>query len=328
MFTKTRSPAEERTDMSGKKMKIAVVGAGLMGHGIAQIFALSGHSVQVCDISSEALEQVRPKVEASLEQFVHYGLVDAAEIPAILERIQTSTSMVQAVQGAGLVFEAVLENMELKQNIFAELDELCPPEVILATNTSVMSITEIALKSQSRGRIVGTHFWNPPHLIPLVEVVPGAETSQETVEATYDLLAQVGKHPVRVKRDVPGFLANRMQHALWREAISIVEHGIADPAEVDEAVKYGFGIRLAVLGPMENVDLVGTDLTFAIHDYVLKHLESSPDPSPALTAKLQAGNLGFKTGKGFQEWSDEGIQEVRNRLMDHLLKWHVAQKNS
>ncbi len=313
--------------MSGNPMKITVVGAGLMGHGIAQIFALAGHPVQVCDIDSEALEQVRPKVEANLEQLVQYGLIDAAKIPTCLERVRTSTSLARAVQGAGLVFEAVLENMELKQKIFAELDDLCPTQVILATNTSVMSITEIASKSRNRERIVGTHFWNPPHLIPLVEVVPGTDTSQATVETAYDLLAQVGKRPVRVKRDVPGFLANRMQHALWREAISIVEHGIADPAEVDEAIKYGFGIRLAVLGPMENADLVGTDLTFAIHDYVLKHLESSPNPSPALSAKLEAGDLGFKTGKGFQEWSDEGIQEVRNRLTDHLLKWHVARKN-
>lgn len=313
--------------MSEKQMKITIVGAGLMGHGIAQIFALAGHPVQVCDISPEALAQVWSKVEANLEQFVSHGLVDAAEVPAVLERIQTSSSMARAVDGAGLVFEAVLENMELKQKIFAELDELCPPEVILATNTSVMSITEIASRSRNRERIVGTHFWNPPHLIPLVEVVPGADTGQETVEAVYDLLAQVGKHPVRVKKDVPGFLANRMQHALWREAISIVEHGIADPAEVDEAIKYGFGIRLAVLGPMENADLVGTDLTFAIHDYVLKHLESSPNPSSALSARLEAGDLGFKTGRGFQEWSEERIREVRNRLTDHLLKWHVARKD-
>jgi 3-hydroxybutyryl-CoA dehydrogenase len=314
--------------MSHTINKVAVVGAGLMGHGIAQIFARAGHPVSLCDVKPEVMAEAKPKVKTSLEQMAAYGLVNEADIPAILERIQTGGSMAQAVEGADLVFEAVLENMELKQRIFAELDQLCPPQTILATNTSVMSITEIASKSQGRGRIVGTHFWNPPHLIPLVEVVPGADTSSGTVDQVYEILAQVGKRPVRVKKDVPGFLANRLQHALWREAISIVENGIAGPAEVDDAIKYGFGLRLPVLAPMENADLVGLDLTFAIHDYVLKHLEASPAPSPALSEKLKAGDLGFKTGKGFQDWPQERQDEVRQRLVNHLLKWHQEQQKA
>ena len=167
--------------------------------------------------------------------------------------------MREAVGPAQLVIEAVNENMALKQKIFQQLDSLCPPETILCTNTSVMSITEIASLALHRERIVGTHFWNPPYLIPLVEVVKGRDTSDETMDVTYELLKKAGKHPVKCLKDVPGFIANRLQHALWREAISIVENGIADAATVDEAIKNGFAVRLPVLGPLENADMVGLD---------------------------------------------------------------------
>jgi 3-hydroxybutyryl-CoA dehydrogenase len=154
-----------------------------------------------------------------------------------------------------------------------------------------------------------------------VEVVKARDTTEETMEKTMALMADVGKKPVRVKKDVPGFLANRLQHALWREAISIVERGIADPAEVDEAIKNSFGLRLPVLGPMENADLVGLDLTHAIHDYVLAHIEDSHAPSPILKEKMDKGELGIKTGKGFQEWPEEKADALRKGLVNHLLKW-------
>ncbi|MBU2499581.1 MAG: 3-hydroxyacyl-CoA dehydrogenase family protein, partial [Proteobacteria bacterium] len=218
------------------------------------------------------------------------------------------------------VVEAVLENLALKQELFQELDRLCPKETILATNTSVISITEIAEKSKNRDRILGTHFWNPPYLIPLVEVIRGKETSDPVMDITFDLMREVGKHPVRVQKDVPGFVGNRLQHALWREAISIVEHGIADPATVDECVRFGFGLRLPILGPMETADMVGTDLTLAIHDYLLKHIERSPEPSPLLRQKVKDGDLGFKTGRGFQAWTPEKAQESRKRLQEYLLR--------
>jgi 3-hydroxybutyryl-CoA dehydrogenase len=218
------------------------------------------------------------------------------------------------------VVEAVLEKLDLKQTIFKELDALCPPDTILATNTSVISITEIAQKSNHRGRIVGTHFWNPPYLIPLVEVIRGDESDQETIDRTFDLLQGVGKHPVRVQKDTPGFVGNRLQHALWREAISIVEHGIADAATVDECIRYGFGLRLPALGPLENADMVGTDLTLAIHDYILKYLEHSPNPSLLLKEKVKQGKLGFKSGEGFQKWSAEDAQKSRKALVEYLLE--------
>lgn len=300
--------------------QIAVIGAGLMGHGIAQIFAVHGYPVTLMDLKEEILAGALEKVRSNLTLMAEHGIGKPEEIEPAVKRIQTTVRLDEAASGAQFVIEAVLENLELKQKIFRDLDATCPPEAILATNTSVISVTEIAQKAKIRERILGTHFWNPPYLIPLVEVVRGKDTSDEAMDATYELLKRVGKHPVRVNKDVPGFVGNRLQHALWREAISIVERGIADPATVDECIKFGFGLRLPVLGPLETADMVGTDLTLAIHDYILKHIESSPSPSPLLKKKVEQGDLGFKTGRGFQEWTPEEAERSRKRLQEYLLK--------
>lgn len=300
---------------------IAVIGAGLMGHGIAQIFALRGYSVTLMDIKGELLFKALEGIRSNLTLMAERGIVNRKDIDSAISQIKTTENMVEAADGVQIVIEAVSENLDLKQRIFKELDASCSPDTILTTNTSVISITEIAHKARNRDRILGTHFWNPPYLIPLVEVIRGEETADWAMDRTYDLLKAVGKHPVRVNKDVPGFVGNRLQHALWREAISIVERGIADASTVDECIKYGFGLRLPVLGPMENADMVGTDLTLAIHDYILKHLESSPEPSPLLKEKVERGEIGFKTGRGFQEWSPEAAEWVRHNLMEYLLEW-------
>ena len=300
--------------------KIAVIGAGLMGHGIAQVFALGGHAVRLTDIKDEILVTARNNMTANLALLAEHGIVAKEAAGPALERVSTTTELARAVEGADWVVEAVIENLEIKQNLFRELDALCPERTILATNTSVISITQIGAKTRHPGRVVGTHFWNPPYLIPLVEVVRGDYTVDEVMDRTIDLLQQVGKHPVRVNKDVPGFVGNRLQHALWREAISIVAQGIADAATVDECVKYGFGLRLPILGPMENADLVGTDLTLAIHDYLLKYLESSGEASALLKTLVERGDLGFKSGRGFQQWSAEAAAETHRRLKTYLLK--------
>ena len=291
-----------------------------MGHGIAQIFAVKGYGVTLMDLNLDLLSEALKKIRANLILMAEKGIGRQEDINPVLSRITTTKDMVRAIQGCQFVVEAVSENSALKQKVFKELDSQCPPETILATNTSVISITEIASQSKHRERIVGTHFWNPPYLIPLVEVIRGEETSDETIEHTFALLQAVGKHPVRVQKDVPGFVGNRLQHALWREAVSIVEHGIADAATVDECVRFGFGLRLPELGPMENIDMVGTDLTLAIHDYILKHLDRTPGPSPLLRKKVEQGDLGFKTGKGFQDWSPEKAEQSRKRLQEYLLR--------
>ncbi len=308
--------ANEIRDMEN----ITVIGAGLMGHGLAQIFAVHGYTVKLMDIKKELLDKAIENIRSNLTLMSQKGIGKLDDIEPAIGRIKTTVDLKEAASGAQFVVEAVLENLELKQDIFKDLDAICSEDAILATNTSVISITEIAEKAKNRKRILGTHFWNPPHLIPLVEVIRGTDTSDEAMDTAYGLLKEVGKHPVRVNKDVPGFVGNRLQHALWREAISIVERGIADPATVDECIKFGFGIRLPVLGPLENADMVGTDLTLAIHNYILKYIESSQEPSPLLRKKVKSGDLGFKTGRGFQEWSPEEVQRSRKRLQEYLLK--------
>lgn len=301
-------------------LNVTVLGAGMMGPGIAQLFAVRGYSTTVWGLENE-LPRVADTIRSNLRMMSGYGIVREEEIEHAIARVRTTSSLEDAVSDADFVEEAIVENLEIKQDFFRRMDGLCNENTILATNTSVISPTEIALKAKHRKRIVGTHFWNPPHLIPLVEVVKARDTSDDTMDRTMDLMAHIGKKPVRVKKDVPGFLANRLQHALWREAISIVENGIADPAEVDEAVKNSFGLRLPVLGPIENADLVGLDLTLAIHNYVLRHIEDSHLPSPILKEKVGKGDLGIKTGKGFKEWSEESAEKLRKGLAIHLMKW-------
>lgn len=299
---------------------VSVIGAGMMGHGIAQIFASRNYQVTLLDVSQEVLSKAIQNIRSNLNLMAQWGIGHPKEIEPSIRRIKTTLDLEEAASHAHLVIEAISENLELKQQMFERLDSLCPREVILATNTSVMSITEIAEKAKDKERIVGTHFWNPPYLIPLVEVIRGEETSSQVMNLTFDLLKLADKHPVRVNKDVPGFVGNRLQHALWREAISIVERGIADAETVDEVIKNGFGIRLPVLGPLENADMVGLDLTLAIHDYILKYIEHSLEPSPLLIEKVKRGDLGFKTGQGFSRWSSEKVEASRRGLLEHLLK--------
>jgi 3-hydroxybutyryl-CoA dehydrogenase len=307
---------------------ITVLGAGMMGPGLAQIFAVKGYNTTIWARRPEVLPEAVKTVRANLELMAKNGIGRQEDIEPAIKRIKTTSDFEEAVSNADFVEEAIGEDLALKQDFFQRLDTLCHEKAILATNTSVISPTEIAEKAKHRERIVGTHFWNPPHLIPLVEVVKAKETSEETMEKTMALMKAVGKKPVWVKRDVPGFLANRLQHALWREAISIVQNGIADPAEVDEAVKNSFGLRLPVLGPMENADLAGLDLTLAIHNYVLKHIEDSHGPSPVLKEKVEKGDLGLKTGRGFQEWPPERATGLRQGLVNYLLKWTKEHQGS
>jgi 3-hydroxybutyryl-CoA dehydrogenase len=212
----------------------------------------------------------------------------------------------------------VSENLALKQTLFAEIEAQVRDDTILASNTSVIPITDIMRGLRNRARAVGTHWWNPPFLVPLVEVIGTEWTTPATIDWTMALHTAVGKTPVHVKKDVPGFVGNRLQHALWREAISLVEHGICDAETVDTVIKAAFGRRLAVLGPLENADMVGTDLTLAIHNTVLPAIESKPGASPYLESLVADGKLGFKSGEGFRKWTPEQQAALRSQVLQHL----------
>lgn len=299
--------------MNNPVTRITVLGGGLMGSGIAQIFAARGVEVTIYDIDAGAWT-APGTIRSNLQRMQ----ADEATIKEVVSRVVFCDRLAESVKGAQIVFECVPEQLALKQRLFCELDALCPPETILASNTSVISISEIASDVTHKQRVLGTHFWNPAFLIPLVEVIRTRWTDDVLFERTFDILAWAGKRPVRVNKDVPGFLVNRLQHALWREAIYLVEQGIADARTVDEGIRYGFGIRLPTLGPLENADMVGTDLTLAIHEYIFPHLNNATTPSPLLRQLVSEGKLGFKSGSGFQTWNDASINESRERLLNYL----------
>ena len=292
------------------KAKIAVVGAGLMGHGIAQVFALAGHDVNITDTGLQLLDTVKSRIAANLR--------DLGDDDSVVARVLPCVDLTEAVRDADFVVEAVSENLALKQKLFAELELRVRRDAILASNTSVIPITAIMADLIRKERALGTHWWNPPFLVPLVEVIGTQWTSPQAITWTMELHKAAGKKPAHVKKDVPGFIGNRLQHALWREAIALVEHGICDAETVDAVIKASFGRRLAVLGPLENADLVGTDLTLAIHDTVLPAIENRPGPSPYLQDLVADGKLGFKSGEGFRKWSPEQQAALRTKVMAHL----------
>jgi 3-hydroxybutyryl-CoA dehydrogenase len=294
------------------KARIAVIGAGLMGHGIAQVFALAGHDVTIYDSFEKTLATAKDRILANLR--------DLGDDPSAVNRITPDGDLAAAVRDADYVVEAVLEDLALKQKIFAEIEKHVRPDTILASNTSVLPITSIMQGLERRERAVGTHWWNPPFLVPLVEVIETQWTSAATVDFTMKLHADAGKKPAHVKKDVPGFIGNRLQHALWREAVALVENGICDAETVDAVIKAAFGRRLAVLGPLENADMVGLDLTLAIHQNVLGDIDSRPAPSPYLEKLVKDGKLGFKSGEGFRKWSPEEQTALRAKVLQHLKK--------
>jgi 3-hydroxybutyryl-CoA dehydrogenase len=292
------------------KARIAVIGAGLMGHGIAQVLALAGHDVAIYDPVQASLDSVKARILTNLR--------DLGDDPSAVERVRPTPELALAVREADYVVEAVLEDLGLKQKLFVEIEQHVRPDTILASNTSVIPITKIMEGLADRTRALGTHWWNPPYLVPLVEVIGTQWTSPQVIEWTIALHKAAGKTPVHVKKDVPGFVGNRLQHALWREAIALVEHGICDAETVDAVIKASFGRRLAVLGPLENADLVGTDLTLAIHQTVLPDIEHRPGPSPYLESLVAEKKLGFKSGEGFRTWSTEEQAALRAKVLQHL----------
>ena len=292
------------------KARIAVVGAGLMGHGIAQVFALAGHDVMIYDSIAASLDTVKTRILTNLK--------DLGDDQKAVERVTPVSDLAQAVRDADYVVEAVVEDLPLKQKMFAEIESYVRPDTTLASNTSVIPITRIMEGLKQRERALGTHWWNPPYLVPLVEVIETQWTSRPAIDFTMKLHAAAGKKPAHVKKDVPGFIGNRLQHALWREAVALVEHGICDAETVDTVIKSAFGRRLAVLGPLENADMVGTDLTLAIHRTVLPDIDNRPRPSPYLEKLVKDQKLGFKSGEGFRKWSPEQQAALRSKVLQHL----------
>ena len=302
------------------QQKIGVVGGGLMGHGIAYLFAAAGHHVNVFEPFSDMRNSLPQRLLAIVELL--------GDDPQLLTRIAAHDSLDSAMGGADWVFEAAPEKLPLKQEIFAAVEKLVASTAILASNSSAIPSTEIGRHLAHRERMVGTHFWNPPHLVPLVEVIQNERTSGEVVERTMQLLRRAGKVPVHVRRDIPGFVGNRLQHAMKREAIALVAAGVCDAETVDIVVREGFGARTAVLGPMEQSDLVGLDLQLNVAEVLYGDLDRTAGPHPFLRDKVKAGKLGMKTGEGYRKWTAKEADAVRGRLSRFLAEQAKARKQS
>ncbi|TFZ34290.1 3-hydroxyacyl-CoA dehydrogenase family protein [Pseudomonas syringae] len=298
-----------------KILNACVIGAGLMGHGIAQVFALAGHKVILHDPDRAILDVAPQRIAHNLDQM---GLASAS----VLANISLVSDLKAAVAGADIIIEAAPERLELKQKLFAEVAEFAPSHAILASNTSVIPITAIGelLEMDARARLVGTHWWNPPHLVPLVEVVRTEYTSAQVFDSTFELLQSLGKSPVKVNRDVAGFIGNRLQHAMWREAISLVSQGVCDAQTIDTVVKQSFGMRMPFLGPMENADLVGLQLTQLVHHVIFPDLCNDQAPNPLLETLLSQGREGMRTGQGLRSWTPEQADQVRMQLALRLIE--------
>lgn len=298
---------------------IAVIGTGTMGYGIGTVYAADGRTVRLYDTSAAALEQARTNIDTTLATLADAGRLSADDRSTITERISYHETIEEAVSDADLVTEAVTEDLEIKHEVFTRLDQHAPAEAILATNTSGLSITDIASVVDDPGRVVGTHWFNPPHIVPLVEVVRGDQTSDETVSRTYDLLEVVGKEPVEVKKDIPGFIGNRIQMAMDFEAWSLLQQGVASAEDIDRAVRAGFGFRVPVLGVFKKSDFTGLDVYEEVMSYLLKEIDRGTEPTASLRSLVEQGHYGVKTGHGVYDWEGADFDQLADERDQQLL---------
>ncbi|MDA1296767.1 MAG: 3-hydroxyacyl-CoA dehydrogenase family protein [Chloroflexi bacterium] len=309
------SRASQRSDPS---RKITIVGAGLMGHGIALEFAAHGHTVTINDVSEQLLETAFERCEQGLRLLASAGRISPAEIAPALSRISASADLATAVADADLVIEATSEDFALKRRIFAELDRLCPPHTILLSNTSTFLPSAIGEDTDRADQIAGGHYFNPGYLLPGVEVIRGPQTSQETIDTVVTLLESIGKRPVVVRQEIQGFIVNRLQAAMFREALHIVGAGVATAPEIDEVVRSSFGRRLSVAGTFELRELIGLDLALDISRQIIPSLDNSRTIPAVLSDMVRARDLGTKTGRGFYDWTPETAEALRLRIATAL----------
>jgi 3-hydroxybutyryl-CoA dehydrogenase len=300
--------------------RIAVIGAGIMGHGIAQEFAAAGFEVGLYDVDEARLQEGLTRITANLDRLAAAGVVAPDAAGTAPTRIHPSTTLAEATADADYVVEAAPEHLPLKRDLFAEFDRLCSPATILASNTSTFTPSSLASATRRPDRVLVTHYFNPPFLVPLVEVVRGPQTADATVAATFTLLKNLGKSPVVVQKEAPGFIGNRLQLALVREALSIVAQGLATPEDVDLVVRTSLGRRWAVAGPFETSDAAGLDTVLAVAAQLFPAIESSPEVPALLHDMVAHGDLGHKSGKGFYDWPPDAAEALRERIRRALIE--------
>lgn len=298
------------------------MGSGLMGRGIGQVFASSGFTVTLIDIDQRALDSALQTISSSLSTMEKEGLLTESK-KEILSRISITTALERGVSNASFVVEAVFENVDAKLDVFRRVEQNVGRSTIIASNTTAIPISTLASVTKYPERVVGSHFWNPPHLVPAVEVTKAEKTSSTTVQRTVAILEAAGKKPAVVNKDVPGQIGIRILYAMIREATSLVQNGVASASDVDNIVKQALGARLEVLGPLELADLSGVDLVESVSGILYKSLDSSSGPQKLVKDMVRSGELGIKTGKGFYNWKNDGrsVQETIKERDAHLIKY-------
>lgn len=304
-------------------MKVGIAGAGTMGSGIAQIFARKGHDVVITDIKEEFLEKSKKLVSIFNSSLIEENLMTEEEAKNTVKNISYSIDK-NVFSDADLIIEAIVEIMEVKQDFWKEVEGIASKDAIFATNTSGLSVNGISEKVKNKNRFVGTHFWNPPHIIPLVELIRGESTDDKTIDTLMDLVESIDKVPVVVQKDAPGFIGNRLQFAVLREALNIAEQGIASFEDIDKAMKYGPGFRYPIIGPLETADLGGLDTFYYISSYLFNELSDVKQPQEVLKSLMDKGELGVKSEKGFYDYSDGKDEEAikrRDKMFFKMLKY-------
>jgi len=296
-----------------------VIGSGLMGHGISIACALAGYDVTMADTAKEILVRGLERISVDLMGLVKNEFVTEEVAKSTLARISTTTSIAEAVRGSKFVTEAITEQIGSKKELFKDLDRLCPEDVVLASNTSTFKITEIASAVSKKSRVVGTHWWNPPYLMPLVEITKGAETSETTANKAKQFLLDLGKAPV-VCKDHPGLIGVRLHAALNTEAVRILQEGLASAEDIDTTVRMCLGLRWGIVGPLETLDLGGLDVFNNAYDYLSQELGERFRPPTLFKEKVAKGELGVKTRKGFYQYTPESIESLLKRRDEFLAK--------
>ena len=312
--------------------QISVLGAGIMGHGIAQSFLMGGYPVKLYDISDAILETARAHIKENLELFSKSDLISEANIEPALGRLSTGTDLKPSVEGSQFIVEAVSEDLSLKQELFEKVESFCGPDTIIASNTSSLTLKDIGIRVQDKKRLVITHWFNPPHIVPAVEVVKSEHTGDETMDTVMKLMEKIKKTPIRINMELPGFLINRIQMALAREVLDLYEKGVADAADIDRAVRASIGFRLASIGPLLTMDLGGIKLWLAVYKNLINDIQSSAELPEALQSLASQDHDGVKSGKGFYDYSvdfsqtelDEVIQKRDREFLNRLknLYWN------
>lgn len=294
--------------------KVAVLGAGTMATGIAAAVAAHGIDTTIWARSPERAQNAQREAGDAVRTLTQVGLATQTA------RVDTAPSLDRAVQNADFVIEAISEDVLAKRALFSGVESYASDTCVLASTTSGLSIDELSADAVHPERFVVAHFWNPAHLIPLVEVLGGTATDPQVVAATSELLKRIDKHPVVLHRFVPGFLGVRLQQAVVREAIALLDAGVASAADIDTATRLSFGARFPVIGPLETSDLGGLDVVCRIHEYLLADLDASPSPQPPLRKLVEAGDLGVKSGRGFYDWSERDAAELIRRRDEELIE--------